>query len=161
MYRYRQLVPEELRYLYRSCHSHYSKIVLGHYWKLSQLHSNQVWRFISHAFGFWQPRNMTHQKKDGVADFSAIWWPILKKIGEMLGDHITHKHTKFCQNPLMYANLRPKIPGRWASFCHNRPPDRVWKHNCWRRTSRKVGNWTITLKIRYEKASWNYAFKLG
>ena len=25
-----------------------------------------------------------------MADFSAIWWPIFKKIKEMMGDHSAH-----------------------------------------------------------------------
>ena len=112
IYCYRQINWEERRELYRSYCSHYAKMVLAHYRGISQLPLDQVRTLSSQAVGFWHVCRMTHPKIPRVFDFSAIWWPILKNFLVMMGTHGAHKYTKFREDPIMYAELRPKKPRR-------------------------------------------------
>ena len=42
-----------------------------------------------------------------MADFSATWWSILTKFGDMIGDHSAHQNPEFRQDPSMYAISGP------------------------------------------------------
>ena len=136
-------------------------MVLAHQRGISQLPSSKIWQLDSHTFGFWHMRNMTHPKIPRVCHFSATWWPILKKKWLRMGTHGAHKYTKFREDQIIYAKLRPNKPRRWAPFCcrpASRPPHiYVLK----RGTPPVAEKFNVTLEMSHKHSNGNKALQIG